>query len=168
MDSRLRTPALEFQCPEFFNIFFPKWAKHCCDRKSWAGCAQSFAPRQQATIEIMCRNLLLLLARDTYIYIFVLHAHPICGESRNQHKMICMQNGKQKWYVNSLACHVVNIKAMKFFAYLGKNLCLRATPAIRAVESEVLSSGSGQFRLSDSNSASRLPPTFSCISYLKW
>ena len=116
------------------------------------------------------QSLIIACSRHVYIYIFVLHAHPICGESRNQHKMICMQNGKQKWYVNSLACHVVNIKAMKFFAYLGKNLCLRATPAIRAVESEVLSSdsGSGQFRLSDSNSASRLPPTFSCISYLKW
>ena len=36
----------------------------CCDRKSWAACAQSFAPRQQATIEIT----LLLLVRATYIY----------------------------------------------------------------------------------------------------
>jgi len=29
----------------------------CCHRKYWAACAQSFAPRQQATIEIMRRNL---------------------------------------------------------------------------------------------------------------
>jgi len=31
--------------------------KWCCDRKSRAACAQSFAPWQQATIEIMRRNL---------------------------------------------------------------------------------------------------------------
>ena len=30
---------------------------HCCDRKSRAACAQCFAPRQQATTEIMRRNL---------------------------------------------------------------------------------------------------------------
>jgi len=30
---------------------------YCCDRKSRAACAQSFAPLQQAIIEIMRRNL---------------------------------------------------------------------------------------------------------------
>jgi len=80
----------------------------CCDRISRAACAQSFAPRQQATIEIMRRNLslrtlvvtfnrshvhisrattsqslLLLLARSTHTY-FCLHAHLVRGESHNQ------------------------------------------------------------------------------------
>jgi len=32
-------------------------APFCCDRKSRAAYAQSFAPWQQATTEIMCRNL---------------------------------------------------------------------------------------------------------------
>ena len=40
----------------------------------------------------------------------------------------------------------------------------RVLVQIRAVESEVPSSNSGQFRLSDSGPT----PTFSCISYLKW
>jgi len=51
----------------------------CCDRKSRAACAQSFAPWQQATIEIT----LLLLVRATYKY-YVLRAHPVRGESYNQ------------------------------------------------------------------------------------
>ena len=53
-------------------------APFCCDRKSWAACAQNFAPWQQATIEIT----LSLLVRATYI--FVLRAHPVRGESHNQ------------------------------------------------------------------------------------
>jgi len=31
--------------------------KECCDRKSQAACSQHFAPWQQATMEIMRRNL---------------------------------------------------------------------------------------------------------------
>ena len=53
---------------------------YCCDRKSWAACAQSFALWQQATIEIT----LLLLVRATHIYRFALHAHPVRGEPHNQ------------------------------------------------------------------------------------
>ena len=93
---------------EFFaSLHFP-----CCDRKSRAACAQSFAPRQQATTEIMHRNLsyyCLLTPRiciyiyiflfiflyiyayayiyiyiQPRIYIFVLRAHPVRGESHNQ------------------------------------------------------------------------------------
>jgi len=82
----------------------------CCDRKSRAACAQSFAPWQQATIEITrppfastidCSPgsqallevthqdhsigiTLLLLVRATYMHGVVLHAHPVRGESHNQ------------------------------------------------------------------------------------
>ena len=46
-----------------FKFFGPEIGCPCRVRKSWAACAQSFAPRQQAT-EIT----LLLLVRATYIY----------------------------------------------------------------------------------------------------
>jgi len=56
----------------------------CCNRKSRAACAQSFAPRQQATIEIMHRNLSYYCLLAPRICIFVIHAHPVRGESHNQ------------------------------------------------------------------------------------
>ena len=56
----------------------------CCDRKSRAACAQSFAPRQQATIEIMRRNLSYYCFLAPRIYSFVLRAHPVRGASHNQ------------------------------------------------------------------------------------
>jgi len=47
-------------------------------------CAQSFAPRQQATIEIMLA-ISLTIACSRYIYYgVILHAHPVRGESPNQ------------------------------------------------------------------------------------
>jgi len=47
-------------------------------------CAQSFALWQQATIEIMLA-ISLTIACSRYIYNgFVLHAHPVRGESHNQ------------------------------------------------------------------------------------
>jgi len=56
---------------------------YCCDRKSRAACAQSFAPWQQATIEITRRDhSYCLFAPHTYI--FILRAHPVRGESYNQ------------------------------------------------------------------------------------
>ena len=57
---------------------------YCCDRKSRATCAQSFAPRQQAAIEIMRRNLSYYCLLAPRIYIFVLRAHPVRGESHNE------------------------------------------------------------------------------------
>jgi len=46
------------------------WISYCCDRKSRVAYTQSFAPLQQATIEIMRRNLFLLLfAHATYIMV---------------------------------------------------------------------------------------------------
>ena len=46
----------------------------CFDRKSRATCAQSFAPRQQATTEIMRRiSLFFAWSRHTYIFLFFAH-----------------------------------------------------------------------------------------------
>jgi len=46
----------------------------CCDRKSWAACAQSFAPRQQATIEITRRDhSVIACSRHTHIFLFFAH-----------------------------------------------------------------------------------------------
>ena len=57
---------------------------YCCDRKSRAACAQSFAPWQQATIEIMLAiSLTIACSRYTYDGV-ILPAHPARGESHNQ------------------------------------------------------------------------------------
>jgi len=57
---------------------------NCCDRKYRAVCAQSFAPWQQATMEIMLA-ISLSIACSRYIYNgVILHAHPARGESHNQ------------------------------------------------------------------------------------
>ena len=58
--------------------------QYCCDRKSRAACAQSFALWQQATIEIMHSNLSYYCLLAPHIHIFVLRAHPVRGESHNQ------------------------------------------------------------------------------------
>ena len=59
-------------------------AWYCCDRKSRAVCAQSFAPWQQATIEIML-TISLTIACSRYIYNgVILYVHPVRGESHNQ------------------------------------------------------------------------------------
>jgi len=68
----------EFLIPEELTIQTRSLISYCCDQKSRAACAQSFAPWQQATIEIT----LSLLVRATYI--FALRAHPVRGESHNQ------------------------------------------------------------------------------------
>ena len=60
----------------------------CCDRKSRAACTQSFAPWQQATIEIMLA-ISLTIPWSHYIYNGVtLHAHPVRGQSDNQRNAI--------------------------------------------------------------------------------
>jgi len=54
------------------------------DLKSRAACAQSFAPWQQATIEIILA-ISLTIACSRYIYNgAILHAHPVRGESHNE------------------------------------------------------------------------------------
>jgi len=58
--------------------------KYCCDRKSWAAYAQSFALWQQATIEIMLA-ISLTIACSRYVYIgIIIHAHPVRDESHIQ------------------------------------------------------------------------------------
>jgi len=96
-----------FRCIMTSVRWMMDWSK-CCNRKSRAAYAQSFALWQQATIEFTCHDhsprtlllrsivdivsitrdytprSLLLLARATYMYGVVLHAHPVRGESHNQ------------------------------------------------------------------------------------
>jgi len=89
------------------------YASYCCDRKSRAACAQSFALWQQATIEIT-RSLVVTVSRHNQLFNrftsiirghpprslhrdhsfiacsphihngVILHAHPVRGESHNQ------------------------------------------------------------------------------------
>ena len=66
------------------DLHIPVTAPFCCDRKSRAVCAQSFAPWQQATIEIMLAiSFTIACSRDIYNGV-ILHAHPVRGESHNQ------------------------------------------------------------------------------------
>jgi len=66
------------------NLHILVTAPFCCDRKSRVASAQSFAPWQQATIEIMLAiSLTIACSRYTYDGV-ILHAHPIRGESHNQ------------------------------------------------------------------------------------
>jgi len=52
--------------------------------KARAAYAQSFALWQQATIKFMRRNISYYCLLAPRIYIFVLRAHPVRGESHNQ------------------------------------------------------------------------------------
>jgi len=59
-------------------------APFCCDRKSRAACAQSFALWQQATIEIMRRaHFVVACSRHLHLGV-ILSALPVCGASRIQ------------------------------------------------------------------------------------
>jgi len=77
------------------------YERNCCDRKSRAACAQSFALWQQATTEICSQSLLLLLVHATYIIGVILHAHLIQGESHNQRnttgKVATKRKGRNTW-----------------------------------------------------------------------
>jgi len=55
--------------------------RRCCDRKFRA---QSFAPWQQATIEIMLAISLTIACSRYMYYGVILHAHTVRGESHNQ------------------------------------------------------------------------------------
>jgi len=56
----------------------------CCDRKSRAACAQSFAPWQQATTQITRRDHSIIACSRHVHNGVILHAHPVRGESHNQ------------------------------------------------------------------------------------
>jgi len=83
-----------------------------CDRKSRAACAQSFAPWQQALIEIMLA-ISPTFACSCYIYNgVILHAHPVRGESHNQ----CNTTGEvvttsPPFYNEPHRSHVLCVKA---------------------------------------------------------
>jgi len=80
----LKTPKAVFPASKWQYIAASGDDKYCCDRKSRAACAQSFAPWQQATIEIMLAiSLTIACSRYTYDGV-ILPAHPVRGESHNQ------------------------------------------------------------------------------------
>jgi len=54
---------------------------HCCDRKSRAACAQSFALWQQARIEFTCHDHSINACSRHVYYRVVLHAYRVRGES---------------------------------------------------------------------------------------
>jgi len=83
---------------------FTSWCQHhfVAIGKARAACAQSFAPWQQATIEIMHRNLSYYCLLAPRIYIFVLRTHPVRGESHNQ------RNATGE--VETISCTGVDIK----------------------------------------------------------
>jgi len=56
----------------------------CCDWKSRAACAQSFAPWQEATIEITRRDHSIIACSRHIHNGVILHAHPVRGELHNQ------------------------------------------------------------------------------------
>jgi len=66
------------------NLHVLATAPFCCDRKSRAACAQSFAPWQQATIEITRRDHSIIACLHHIHNGVILHAHPVRGESQNQ------------------------------------------------------------------------------------
>jgi len=64
-------------CDFSFFRFFENFSIrcYCCDRKSWAAYAQSFAPWQQATIDIMCCNLSYYCLLALHICMVLFFAH---------------------------------------------------------------------------------------------
>jgi len=86
----------------------------CCDRKSRAACAQSFAPWQQATIQSMCRNLSYYCLLAPPIHIFVFRPHPVRGDwwitqSTQHHRRGC--NNISPFYNEPHRSHVLCVKA---------------------------------------------------------
>ena len=67
--------------------FFTVKRRHCCDRKSRAACAQSFALWQQATIEFTC------------------HDHSIIACSRHIYVWCCSSRTSRSWWITHLMQH---------------------------------------------------------------
>ena len=84
----------------------------CCDRKSRAACAQSFALWQQATTEIIL-TISLSIACSRYIYNgVILHAHPVRGESHNQRNTTGeVATTSPPFYNEPYRLHVLCVKA---------------------------------------------------------
>ena len=86
--------------------------KYCCDRKSRAVCAQSFASWQQAAIEIMLA-ISLTIACSRYICNgVILNAHPVRGESHSQHNTTEeVATTSPRFYIKPRRSHVPCVKA---------------------------------------------------------
>jgi len=82
------------------NLHILVTAPFCCDRKSQVACAQSFAPRQQATVEIVRHNLSYYCLLTPHIHIFVLRTHPVRGESHN----VTPRERLQQYYAQIKIC----------------------------------------------------------------
>jgi len=54
--------------------------RFCCDRKSRAACAKSFALWQQVTIEITCHDHSIIACSLHQYMSVILRALPVCGE----------------------------------------------------------------------------------------
>jgi len=85
---------------------------NCCDGKTRAGCAQSFAPWQQATIEInLAIALTIACSRCTYDGV-ILHAHSVRGESHNQRNITGeVATTSPPFYNEPHRPHVLRVKA---------------------------------------------------------
>ena len=63
---------------------------YCCDRKSRAACAQSFAPWQQATIEITRRDhSIIACSHHAYIFLFFAHIPFVVNHTTQRHRRGC-------------------------------------------------------------------------------
>ena len=108
---------------------------HCCDRKSRAACAQSFALWQRATIEIIGRNLssYCLLAPPTYI--FVLCAHPVLDESHNQRNATGEVTTVPKWVHRYLACLAGN---HVLYLHIHNNFAITTWPSYSSLQQTLI------------------------------
>ena len=98
--------------PTYYTTLAQNGGLQCCDRKSRAACAQRFAPRQQATIEIMGCNLSYYCLLAPSVYIFVLRAGPVRGESHNQRNITGeVATTFPPFYNEPHRLHVLSVKA---------------------------------------------------------
>jgi len=83
-----------------------------CDQKSRAACAQSFAPWQQATIEITRRDHSIIACSREIHNGVILHAHPVRGESHNQRNTTGeVATTSPSFYNEPQRSHVLCVKA---------------------------------------------------------
>ena len=114
------------------------YASHCCDRKSRAAYAQSFAPWQQATIEIMRRNLSARTEITLCIVIMFNRSHVKIGRATTSQSLLLLFAGLT--YIMVL-----------FFAHIPfvVNHTINATPPERLQQHLVCHCFSVRFHLRD-------------------
>ena len=91
------------------NAPLTTWPCHsyCCDRKSRAACAQSFALWQQATIEFTCRD------------------HSIIACSRHAYLWCCSSRTSRSWWITHLTQHHRRGCNSTHFFVLSQYICMR-------------------------------------------